>query len=118
MNEYRKTVVGLSLLALIPILWLVLGANAQIKSEPEAAAATTDQQYQRMLDEQDARFKRGDELLRAQEEAHKRALILFTKQEGHIKRQEEYLNRYQNILETWERQQRQYQKYLDSLGKK
>ena len=79
----------------------------------------------------------SNELLRAQyaaqlkkseqesNEAHKRNMDLFARteamlslQETMMSRQEKYMERYDKILATWERQQAQYQKYLDSLPKK
>ena len=39
-------------------------------------------------------------------------------QEAQLKKSAEQMQRYDAILKTWEDQQKQYQKYLDSLLKK
>jgi len=41
----------------------------------------------------------------------------MTAQEQLIKRQQDDFARFEKVLETWESQQKQYQKYLDSLSK-
>jgi hypothetical protein len=48
---------------------------------------------------------------------HKRADALLTTQEQLLKRQQDDFARFEKILDTWEIQQKQYQKYLDSLPK-
>ena len=62
--------------------------------------------------------KQGDDLLRAQQEMHKRAEALLESQAQFVKREQDDIARFERILETWEHQQKQYQKYLDSLDKK
>ena len=53
-----------------------------------------------------------------QEESHKRTLAMLEKGEELLRRQQEDIARYEKILATWERQQTQYQKYLDTLPAK
>ena len=53
-----------------------------------------------------------------QDETHKKNLELMAQAEAMIKRQEHNLDRFDKILATWERQQAQYQRYLDSLSQK
>jgi len=118
MNRYRYAVVALTVLALSACLWFGIHAIAQDKPGQTAPPARGNDQYQRMLDEQEARFKRTDALMHAQEETHQRVVALYGKMEELVKRQEEDIKRYEKILETWEKQQQQYQKYLDSLVKK
>src|SRR5437867_3633768 len=118
MNRYRYTVVALTVLALSACLWFAIHATAQDKPGQTAPPGRGNDQYQRMLDEQEARFKRTDALMQAQEETHKQVVALYSKMEELVKRQEEDIKRYERILETWEKQQQQYQKYLDSLVKK
>jgi hypothetical protein len=48
---------------------------------------------------------------------HKRADGLLGVQEQLLKRQQDDFIRFEKILDTWEAQQKQYQKYLDSLPK-
>jgi hypothetical protein len=66
--------------------------------------------YQQIFQEQIARTKRYEGLLARQEEMMKR-------QEDLMKRQEEGAARFLSICDKWEKQQAQYQKYLDGLGK-
>jgi two-component sensor histidine kinase len=61
--------------------------------------------------------KRADEMLRVQEDMQKRSEALIVAQEELIKKQQDDAARFGGILETWESQQKQYQKYLDSLLK-
>jgi hypothetical protein len=86
------------------LVWVFMNtAGAQNTSQKENPPQTSEQQYQRMLDEQSAILKRS--------------ALLLTQQEDFIKRQEGAFKRYERILDIWEKQQ-QYQKYLDSLSKK
>ncbi len=66
--------------------------------------------YQQIFQEQIARTKRYEGLLARQEELMKR-------QEELMKRQEDGAVRFLLICDKWEKQQAQYQKYLDGLGK-
>ena len=43
--------------------------------------------------------------------------VRFAKGEQLMTRQEADFARFEKILDTWEQQQKQYQKYLDSLAK-
>ena len=86
---------------------LLLSAMAQIPG----AKTPADDAYQRIFDDQIARTKRYEGLLGRQEELMKR-------QEDLMKRQEEGANRFLTLLDKWDKQQQQYQKYLDSLGRK
>lgn len=69
------------------------------------------------LDAYDEQVKRVDDQLRVQQAMHQRADALLTTQEQMITRQQDDLIRFEKILATWETQQKQYQKYLDSLPK-
>jgi hypothetical protein len=86
--------------------FLILTATAQVPAvkPPEDA-------YQQIFQEQITRTKRYEGLLGRQEELMKR-------QEELMKRQETGATRFLAILDRWEKQQAQYQKYLDGLGKK
>ena len=53
-----------------------------------------------------------------QEESHRRTLAMLEKGEELLKRQQDDIARYEKILATWERQQTQYQRYLDTLPAK
>ncbi len=56
-----------------------------------------------------------EQATRDQEETHRRNLELIARTERNIGRQEKDMARFEKILDTWDRQQAQYQKYLDSL---
>ncbi len=62
-------------------------------------------------------MKRAGDQLQAQKESHERAVALLATQEELMKRQQVDLDRYEKILDTWERQQKEYQQYLDKLDK-
>jgi len=97
---------------------------------PDLASPKTQYQQvldhsQRVLDDTDAQSKQAEELLAQQEARAKQYTKLLAEQEVRTKRADELLDRqakdldrYEKILATWENQQRQYQSYLDSLGKK
>jgi hypothetical protein len=87
--------------------FLILSAAAQ----SPMPVKTPDDAYQQIFQDQIARTKRYEGLLARQEELMKR-------QEELMKRQEEGAKLFISICEKWEKQQTQYQKYLDSLGKK
>jgi hypothetical protein len=74
-------------------------------------------QQQAQLDAYDKHSKHVEEQLRAQADMQTRADALLAKQEEMLKRQQDDFVRFEKILETWESQQKQYQKYLDSLLK-
>jgi hypothetical protein len=87
---------------------LILQATAQVPVIPKTPA---DDAYQRIFEDQIARTKRYEGLLARQEELMKR-------QEELMKHQEDGATRFLVICDKWDKQQQQYQKYLDSLGKK
>ena len=96
--------------------------SAALASDVAASQAQKDydEQLTRQQAAQDAydrQTKRADAQLQAQEDMHKRADILLSTQEQLMKRQQDDCARFENILGTWESQQKQYQKYLDSLPK-
>jgi len=76
--------------------------------------ASVSPQAQNDYDEQ---VKRQQAQLDAYDRQTKRAEDLITTQEQFTKRQLEAFARFEKILDTWESQQKQYQKYLDSLPK-
>ena len=90
--------------AILFIVGLAGTAISQNNPKTPPGANSADQQLQQMLNDQEAILKRSASLLTVQEEFMKRQDIAF--------------KRYEKILETWEQQQQQYQRYLDSLAKK
>ena len=73
--------------------------------------------YDEQLKQQQEMRKRDEALVTAAEDQHKRAGALLTTQEQAMQRQLDDMARFEKILDTWESQQKQYQKYLDSLPK-
>jgi hypothetical protein len=104
----RRLLPGLIVVAVFAVLGcLLFSARAQVPGVRSPA----DDAYQRIFEDQIARTKRYEGLLARQEEMMKR-------QEDLMKRQEEGATRFLTLLDKWDKQQQQYQKYLDSLGKK
>ncbi|MBK8036450.1 MAG: hypothetical protein IPK22_04845 [Verrucomicrobiaceae bacterium] len=91
------------MLPIVALTYLV-PSRAQTPQEVNSKAQEINAQSQRLLDEQSERFKRAEELLKRQEQ-------LMGKQEASFKR-------FETILDVWEKQQKQYQGYLDTLPKK
>lgn len=94
--------------------WFLSAAYAGAQT---ATNETSDAQYQHALAEQAERSKHSAELLKSQDALHQRAEVLIGKQEQMMTRQEADFARFEKILDTWEQQQKQYQRYLDSLTK-
>jgi hypothetical protein len=102
----------------------LLSACDRPSHHPNEAAATAQNVYNDQLkrresqqDVFDQQAKRADKLMHEQEEMHQRAEGMLTTQESFMKKQVDAFVRFEKILDTWERQQQQYQKYLDSLPK-
>jgi hypothetical protein len=87
--------------------FLILSAAAQ---SPQPIKPPEDA-YQQIFQEQLTRAKRYEGLLSHQEDLMKR-------QEELMKKQEDGAARFLKVVEKWEKQEAQYQKYLDGLGKK
>lgn len=98
---------------------LALIAIASGCSRPEQGSST-------MSQEQRARSAAlFDKAEKAQDETHKRNAelmertdALLSTQEAMLKRQQEDFSRFEKILDIWEKQQAQYQRYLDTLPEK
>jgi hypothetical protein len=100
---------GLFIVAAIAVCGGILILSAAAQAPP--AIKPPEDAYQQIFQEQIARTKRYEGLLGRQEELMKR-------QEELMKRQEDGAVRFLTIVDKWEKQQAQYQKYLDGLGKK
>ena len=96
------------------VFWFLSASHATAQVTTTNIA---DAQYQRAVDQQTERSKRYAELLAGQEAMHQHAEVLVAKQEQLMARQEADSARFEKILDTWEKQQKQYQRYLDSLAK-
>ena len=104
----------------ITFVLLCAAAMSASAGQPESAAqaptnAEIRQQYAANLakaakDQQESHARNAKIMARAE--------ALLTRQEEMVKRQEKDFARFEKILDTWEREQVQYQKYLDSLGRK
>ncbi|HZZ26362.1 MAG TPA: hypothetical protein VFE46_00040 [Pirellulales bacterium] len=110
MNIKKNRILAIFVAALLlsGLSFLILSATAQI---PTPTKSPADDAYQRIFEDQIARTKRYEGLLARQEELMKR-------QEELMKHQDEGAVRFISICEKWDKQQQQYQKYLDGLGKK
>ena len=117
MHKYRNKTIGRAFLALAG-LWFILHVNAEIKPDNPTSSAQTDQQYQQLLDGQADRARRAEFMMKEQEGQLARAEALMKAQEALFDRQLKAFARFEKILDTWETQQEQYQKYLDTLPKK
>jgi len=62
--------------------------------------------------------KRAEAFAQKNDDRMAKAEALMTRQEADVTRQEAQIDHYDKILATWERQQAEYQRYLDSLPKK
>jgi lysyl-tRNA synthetase class I len=109
---------------LLLVVCSLLSACDHPSSRSTEAAAAAQKTYNDQLkhrEEQQATYdqhtKRAEKLLFEQEEMHKRAEVMLTTQESFMKKQADAFVRFEKIISTWEIQQRQYQKYLDSLPK-
>src|ERR1700679_652287 len=81
-------------------------------AEFERDATNNAAQYQQMMDAQADRGKHAEPLLHEEEEMHQRLVVLLGEQEQLVKRRQTDTDRYEKILDTWEKQQQQYQKSL------
>ncbi len=107
LKNHRFLAIFLSVAVLGGGSFLILSATAQTPSIPKTPA---DDAYQRIFEDQIARTKRYEGLLSRQEEMMKH-------QEDLMKRQEDAVTRFMTILDKWDKQSQQYQKYLDGLKK-
>jgi hypothetical protein len=90
------------------------GCNRRSDNSTDPALDSTALQSQTNYDDQ---LKQQKAQLDAYDAQSKRADALMTTQEQLMKRQQDDFARFEKILDTWELQQKQYQKYLDSLQK-
>jgi septal ring factor EnvC (AmiA/AmiB activator) len=91
---------------------ICLHAPAQSSKDTNAAAT------QQSVAEQQERIQRYNQLVQGQEDRARRVESLLIRQEQLMDKQEAAFARFEKILATWEQQQKQYQKYLDSLPKR
>lgn len=85
--------------------------------------ANAQKDYDQMWEERQAEgeaaleefYRQRDEYLEYMENLKKKNEAIVKEQEAQLKKSAEQLLRYDAILQTWENQQKQYQKYLDNL---
>jgi uncharacterized protein (DUF3084 family) len=101
------------------VLLAVLGAAcARADPEPANPGPTTDPIRARQVELFDKAEKDQAETHKINMEYYDRAEKVLQRAEALAARQEADSTRFEKILDTWERQQAEYQKYLDSLPKK
>jgi 2-methylisocitrate lyase-like PEP mutase family enzyme len=107
------------------LLWTIAVSVSADQVKPTGQAPTNAelrQQYAANLakaaKEQEASHKRNVKIIARTEALLKRHEEMMKQTEEMLKRQQNDVARFEKILGTWERQQVQYQKYLDSLSKK
>ena len=88
----------------------------QVK-EYDEQAARQEAVFAQQLAQYNEQTKKAEALLKAQEDEQKKYRDMMAKQEVLLKQEEDSAARWAKILTTWEKQQEQYQKYLDSLVK-
>jgi cell shape-determining protein MreC len=111
MKRQRYIIVAIVVVGLI-LAW-------QLASRSVAQSSTNaDDPTQSMRDQYQARAARYEAMLKTQEDGMKRHDELESRIERLQTRMEQSQERFEKILGTWERQQKQYQAYLDSLEKK
>lgn len=86
-------------------------ARGRATQEPPTNSPSADDDYERQMKDYEASVKRQAELQR-------RGELLLEKEEAFVAQQEKLAHKYEAVLATWERQQQEYQRYLDTLPKK
>jgi hypothetical protein len=97
------------------------GAQSASKESAPPPAQQTDAQrtaeQQERIEHYNQLVHDQQQLVRDQEDRAKRVESLLVRQEQLMSKQEAAFTRFEKILDTWDQQQKQYQKYLDSLKK-
>jgi hypothetical protein len=83
-------------------------SNTVASATAESLRAKNATLMEKMAKDEDASHKKNLELMTRTEAA-------LARQEQDMTKHEQDLTRFEKILDTWQRQQAQYQKYLDSL---
>lgn len=98
----------------------VYGAAAQNKPDPKdvAAARQIEEAYQLINDATKKQRDMYQKKLEEDSDRGKRVDALLTRWEEQTAKQEKVAERYLKILDTWEKQQQQMQKLLDSMAAK
>lgn len=114
--------IGLSLALSLFLIHSSFEAKGQ---EAPTQAPTADESYQKALEEEAARTKIAKQVFEEQVYLQKRYMVMIKEQETLFVRQAaafevqlKQIEQYGKILDTWEKQQKQYQQHLDTLTKK
>jgi uncharacterized protein YfbU (UPF0304 family) len=114
--------VGLSLALSLSFIHSNFEAKGQ---EAPAQAPTADESYQKALEEEATRTKIAKQVFEEQLDLHNRYKKMLNEQEtlwaqqaAAFEVQLMQIEQYGKILDTWEKQQKQYQQHLDTLTKK
>lgn len=102
------------------VFLFVYGAAAQNKPDPKdvAAARQIEEAYQLINDATKKQRDMYQKKLEEDSDRGKRVDALLTRWEEQTAKQEKVAERYLKILDTWEKQQQQMQKMLDSMAAK
>ena len=98
------------------LLWAI-PCLAQDPAAPPPSGAERAQKLNQILDEGLEQSRKQALILKAAEEQNTRFNKYLTDANAVLAKQDRLLSRFDSILTTWERQQKQYQTYLDRLTK-
>ena len=114
--------IGLSLALSLFFIHSSFEAKGQ---ETPTQTPTAEDSYQKALEEEATRTKIAKQVFDEQVDLQKRYMVMIKEQEGLLVRQAaafevqlKQIEQYGKILDTWEKQQKQYQQHLDILTKK
>ncbi|HKK05492.1 MAG TPA: hypothetical protein VKA50_06545 [Gammaproteobacteria bacterium] len=102
-----------AILGAAPVVWAVAATpaaptNAELRRQSAAMMKADERRREEIHKANMALLKRHDRLMDREER-------MMARVEAAEKRREAEVERFDKILSTWERQQAEYQKYLDSL---
>jgi hypothetical protein len=104
-------------LALVLMCLNGLPCLAEDPSPPTPSGAERAQKLNQILDEGLEQSRKQALVLRAAEEQNVRFNKYLDDANAALSKQDRLLSRFDRILDTWEKQQKQYQAYLDRLTK-
>jgi hypothetical protein len=114
----KKRVITVSAMIGAFSLLVICFAAAQTTVEKKGPVNPVDDAYQRIYEASKQQRDSYQKHLDEDADRGKRVDALLVKYEEMAAREDGTAKRYAKILDTWEKQQLQHQKYLDSLSKK
>jgi hypothetical protein len=96
------------------VLVVLIASGAQSSTEQDTAPQPLTNEQIRIANT--LQVKRNQESMDRHDQLQARTEALLATQEKMLGRQSDDFARFEKILDTWERQQSQYQRYLDSLS--